>query len=177
MGTYFYSLRPPLIWSSLSGPTPSHAIVTGYETVTVTTPEPWSMNAPRVACPCAPPVPHLIQTSTKPSSHCTAIQHLDSVFLSTDVHYLPTIIAQARDRHPISPTMFTTGPGSHIHQVTDAHANIITEPADAEPAWRKIRLSLERPYKDDNGQPFLTLLDITPDGQNIYEPFASSFPS
>lgn len=73
--------------------------------------------------------------------------------------------------------MFTTGPGSHIHQVTDAHANIITEPADAEPAWRKIRLSLERPYKDDNGQPFLTLLDITPDGQNIYEPFASSFPS
>ncbi|THH08655.1 hypothetical protein EW145_g2561 [Phellinidium pouzarii] len=39
-----------------------------------------------------------------------------------------------------------------------------------EPAWRKIKLSLERPYKDDNGQPTPTLLDITQDGQFIYEP-------
>lgn len=38
-----------------------------------------------------------------------------------------------------------------------------------EQAWRKVKLSLERPYKDDNGQPMPTLLDII-DGQSIYEP-------
>ncbi|KAL5488212.1 hypothetical protein ACEPAI_6320 [Sanghuangporus weigelae] len=41
---------------------------------------------------------------------------------------------------------------------------------DEEQSWRKIKLSLERPYKDDTGQPIPTLLDITPDGQFIYEP-------
>lgn len=39
-----------------------------------------------------------------------------------------------------------------------------------EPAWRNTKLSLERPYKDDNGHPIRTLLDITQDGQFIYEP-------
>ncbi|KAH9951596.1 subunit 17 of mediator complex-domain-containing protein [Amylocystis lapponica] len=34
---------------------------------------------------------------------------------------------------------------------------------------KKFRLSLERPYKRDNGEPIPTLLDITPDGQHIYE--------
>ncbi|OCB84517.1 hypothetical protein A7U60_g8503 [Sanghuangporus baumii] len=47
-----------------------------------------------------------------------------------------------------------------------------TPPQDEEQSesWRKIKLSLERPYKDDTGQPIPTLLDITPDGQFIYEP-------
>lgn len=45
-----------------------------------------------------------------------------------------------------------------------------TMQAPEEQEWRQIRLSLERPYKDDNGQPISTLLDITPDGQFIYEP-------
>ncbi len=39
-----------------------------------------------------------------------------------------------------------------------------------EPPWRKLKLSLERPYKDDNGEPVLELLDITPEGQHIYRP-------
>ncbi|KIY49245.1 hypothetical protein FISHEDRAFT_41224 [Fistulina hepatica ATCC 64428] len=39
-----------------------------------------------------------------------------------------------------------------------------------EPAWKKLKLSLERPYKDENGNPIPVLLDITPDGQHIYEP-------
>lgn len=39
-----------------------------------------------------------------------------------------------------------------------------------DPAWKKLKLSLERPYKDDNGKPIPTLLDITPEGQHIYEP-------
>ena len=95
-----------------------------------------------------------------------------SIFLSTTL----TIFSTRRSRS-ISPTMNNAGLASHIHQVTDTHANIITEPADAEPEWRKAKFSLERPYKDDNGQPILTLLDITPDGQYIYEPFASTFPA
>lgn len=40
-----------------------------------------------------------------------------------------------------------------------------------EPPWKKIKLSLERPYKDDRGDPLPVLLDITPDGQHIYEPY------
>ncbi|KAI5124903.1 hypothetical protein M0805_007331 [Coniferiporia weirii] len=39
-----------------------------------------------------------------------------------------------------------------------------------EPAWRKTKLPLERPYKDDSGRPLPTLLDIAQDGEFIYEP-------
>lgn len=39
-----------------------------------------------------------------------------------------------------------------------------------EPEWKKLKLSLERPYKDDNGEPIPVLLDIAPDGQQIFEP-------
>ncbi|GJE87473.1 hypothetical protein PsYK624_035560 [Phanerochaete sordida] len=39
-----------------------------------------------------------------------------------------------------------------------------------EPEWKKLKLSLERPYKDDSGKPIPTLLDITPEGEQIYEP-------
>ncbi|CCM01597.1 uncharacterized protein FIBRA_03657 [Fibroporia radiculosa] len=39
-----------------------------------------------------------------------------------------------------------------------------------EPPWKRLRLSLERPYKDDAGQPIPALLDITPDGQYVHEP-------
>ncbi|KAF9821151.1 hypothetical protein IEO21_00759 [Rhodonia placenta] len=38
------------------------------------------------------------------------------------------------------------------------------------PPWKKLRLSLERPYKDDDGLPIPVLLDITPEGQHVYEP-------
>lgn len=34
-------------------------------------------------------------------------------------------------------------------------------------AW----LSLERPYKDDSGNPIPTIYDLTPQGEFIYEPF------
>ena len=46
-----------------------------------------------------------------------------------------------------------------------------------EPAWRKLKLTLERPYTDDQGNPIRQLLDVTPEGQQIYEPYAptSSF--
>lgn len=40
----------------------------------------------------------------------------------------------------------------------------------AELAWRNTKLSLERPYKDDDENLIQTLLDITPDGQFKYEP-------
>ncbi|KLO08277.1 hypothetical protein SCHPADRAFT_944596 [Schizopora paradoxa] len=40
----------------------------------------------------------------------------------------------------------------------------------AELSWRETRLSLERPYKDDNDNPIPTLLDIAPDGTFAYEP-------
>ena len=33
-------------------------------------------------------------------------------------------------------------------------------------------MSLERPYKDDSGLPLPVLLDITPSGEHIYEPYA-----
>ena len=39
-----------------------------------------------------------------------------------------------------------------------------------EPPWKKLKLSLERPYKDDSGEPIPELLDITQDGQHIYRP-------
>ncbi|KAJ3570395.1 hypothetical protein NP233_g4432 [Leucocoprinus birnbaumii] len=40
---------------------------------------------------------------------------------------------------------------------------------DSEPSWKQLRLSLERPYKDDNGNTIPIVEDITPDGQYIYE--------
>jgi mediator of RNA polymerase II transcription subunit 17 len=41
--------------------------------------------------------------------------------------------------------------------------------------WKKIKLSLERPYKNDRGEYLPVLLDITPDGEHIYEPFVAVF--
>ncbi|KZT20349.1 hypothetical protein NEOLEDRAFT_1075722 [Neolentinus lepideus HHB14362 ss-1] len=38
------------------------------------------------------------------------------------------------------------------------------------PPWKKLKLSLERPYKDDHGNYIPVLLDITPEGEHIYEP-------
>lgn len=43
---------------------------------------------------------------------------------------------------------------------------------DEEPAWRKLKLTLERPYVDDQGNPIRQLLDVTSEGQQIYEPYA-----
>jgi mediator of RNA polymerase II transcription subunit 17 len=43
-----------------------------------------------------------------------------------------------------------------------------------EPDWKKLKLSLERPYKDDDGQPMQVLLDVTPDGQLIYEAYVGN---
>ncbi|RDB22683.1 Mediator of RNA polymerase II transcription subunit 17 [Hypsizygus marmoreus] len=40
--------------------------------------------------------------------------------------------------------------------------------------WKQIKLSLERPYKDDNGDRIPVLFDISSDGQHIYEPKESS---
>lgn len=36
-----------------------------------------------------------------------------------------------------------------------------------------LKLSLERPYKDDNGDPIPILYDIAADGQYIYEPYVA----
>ncbi|KAF8913947.1 subunit 17 of mediator complex-domain-containing protein [Gymnopilus junonius] len=41
---------------------------------------------------------------------------------------------------------------------------------DVEPAWKNLRLSLERPYKDDSGHRIPVLYDLTPEGERIYEP-------
>lgn len=41
----------------------------------------------------------------------------------------------------------------------------------AEPEWKKTKLSLERPYKDDGGARIPVLLDITPEGEQIVEPY------
>lgn|ERR1700722_15969369 len=38
-----------------------------------------------------------------------------------------------------------------------------------DPPWKKLRLSLERPYKDDNGNAIPVLFDITPEGKHIYQ--------
>lgn len=46
---------------------------------------------------------------------------------------------------------------------------------DNEPAWRKLKLTLERPYTDDQGNPAHQLLDVTPEGQQIYEPYACRY--
>ncbi|KAI0068724.1 hypothetical protein BV25DRAFT_1986305 [Artomyces pyxidatus] len=39
-----------------------------------------------------------------------------------------------------------------------------------EPAWKQLKLSLERLYKDDDGKPIPAVLDILPDGEYVYEP-------
>ncbi|KAG2077367.1 hypothetical protein BDR04DRAFT_1132147 [Suillus decipiens] len=39
-----------------------------------------------------------------------------------------------------------------------------------QPSWKKTTLSLERPYKDDKGERIPVLLDITPDGVQVFEP-------
>ncbi|OAX36195.1 hypothetical protein K503DRAFT_858151 [Rhizopogon vinicolor AM-OR11-026] len=39
-----------------------------------------------------------------------------------------------------------------------------------QPSWKKTKLSLERPYKDHKGEPIPVLLDITPDGVQVFEP-------
>lgn len=104
----------------------------------VTAPGPGSTRESLCSVPCLLPRP---QTTPQFSPR-------DSIF-STDVYYLPTIICKSLRSPAISPTMLSAGPGSHI-QVTDTHAHTVTESADAEPEWRKTRLSLERPYKDDS---------------------------
>ena len=40
-----------------------------------------------------------------------------------------------------------------------------------EPPWKKIKLSLERPYKNEDGEHIPVLLDITPEGTHIYETY------
>jgi hypothetical protein len=45
---------------------------------------------------------------------------------------------------------------------------------DSEPPYKKIKLSLERPYKDEEGNPIPVLLDITPEGEHIYETLAAT---
>ncbi|KAF8974515.1 subunit 17 of mediator complex-domain-containing protein [Flammula alnicola] len=46
-----------------------------------------------------------------------------------------------------------------------------TEP---EPSWKQLKLSFERPYKDDAGNSIPILYDLTPEGQRIYEPQETS---
>jgi mediator of RNA polymerase II transcription subunit 17, fungi type len=47
-------------------------------------------------------------------------------------------------------------------------------PTSIPPSWKKLNLSLERPYKDDRGDVIPVLFDITPEGQHIYESWVSS---
>lgn len=47
---------------------------------------------------------------------------------------------------------------------------------EPEPEWKQLKLSLERPYKDDEGNPILPLLDVTPDGQQIFDQYAKLSP-
>jgi hypothetical protein len=42
-----------------------------------------------------------------------------------------------------------------------------------QPSWKKTKLSLERPYKDDKGERIPVLLDITPDGVQVFEPYVT----
>jgi mediator of RNA polymerase II transcription subunit 17, fungi type len=42
---------------------------------------------------------------------------------------------------------------------------------DGEPPWKKLSLSLERPYRDDEGEKIPVLFDITPEGEHVYEPY------
>ncbi|KAL4075817.1 subunit 17 of mediator complex-domain-containing protein [Scleroderma citrinum] len=38
-----------------------------------------------------------------------------------------------------------------------------------EPAWKQTKLSLERPYRDDHGERISVLLDITSEGEQVFE--------
>lgn len=40
-----------------------------------------------------------------------------------------------------------------------------------EPEWKRTKLSLERPYKDDSGARIPVLLDITSEGEQVVEPY------
>lgn len=42
-----------------------------------------------------------------------------------------------------------------------------------QPSWKKTKLSLERPYKDDKGERIPVLLDIAPDGVQVFEPYVT----
>jgi mediator of RNA polymerase II transcription subunit 17, fungi type len=42
---------------------------------------------------------------------------------------------------------------------------------DQDIPWKTLKLALERPYKDDNGDEIPVLFDISSDGQHIYEPY------
>lgn len=56
-----------------------------------------------------------------------------------------------------------------VSRLPDHHMQFKTiTPSDQE--WHRTKLSLERPYKDDEGNLIPNLLDIAPDGQFIYEP-------
>lgn len=48
--------------------------------------------------------------------------------------------------------------------------------SDSEPVWRQLKLSLERPYKDDFGNRIPIVKDITPEGEYIYEPYVEVQP-
>jgi mediator of RNA polymerase II transcription subunit 17 len=39
----------------------------------------------------------------------------------------------------------------------------------SEAEWKKLKLSFERPYKDDSGNQIPILYDLTPEGERIYE--------
>ncbi|THH19874.1 hypothetical protein EW146_g1392 [Bondarzewia mesenterica] len=41
---------------------------------------------------------------------------------------------------------------------------------EQEPSWKKLKLSLEQPYKNDKGLSLPVVLDILPDGEYVYEP-------
>ncbi len=45
--------------------------------------------------------------------------------------------------------------------------------ADNEP-WKKLQLSLERPYKDEHGVPIPTLYDINQNGEQFFERFVTT---
>ncbi|CAA7259811.1 unnamed protein product [Cyclocybe aegerita] len=45
-----------------------------------------------------------------------------------------------------------------------------TTPSSSVSEWKQLRLSLERPYKDDVGNRIPVLYDLTPEGERIYEP-------
>lgn len=59
---------------------------------------------------------------------------------------------------------------SKLLQPKDNHRAGLMDAPEDHPIWRQLKLSLERPYKDENGSPEHTVLDITPDGGYIYEP-------
>ena len=61
---------------------------------------------------------------------------------------------------------------SATHAATDINQTTTTMHSDdaQEPPYKRLRLSLERPYKDDAGEPIPVLHNILPDGVHEYEP-------